>query len=1332
MRKPYEVIHIDKYTNQIDSPVLLLMTRSFKIIGKINRYDNWNISLSGNSPDEITFDVHKFADGIKCPIWDDLIDLKVVDVKGFGRFEISVDYTDNTETVKSVHGYSLEVELGQIPVYELHINDEESMDVDVSQDYDTEGKFTPTVFCNKNDVKHSLLHRVLADKAPHWSIGRVPTYVAMSDKDKPELATGFQRTYTVDGETIYDFLTGTVAEETNVIFIFDTINRIINCYSLCDCIDQETGQVLEYGIGEDTTIFVSKSKLANEISITSNKDSVKNCFRVEGGDDLITDMVRAVNVNGSNYIYQFADFQYNDMSPGLVEKLKSYQDKINSKEIQDKYYGTDGIYTRLCAAFDNLYDLESGRMPNVKIEPSTAKDEYTYLYNNFNNAFVAVNSVNKLGQNDPTVTKNVTAMAQTLVDSRYEVTVVDGTGKYNPATMKWTGRFRITRKTDKNETYPLPSTGNISDFTIDINEDELEYAKQKLEKYLAKSDMLNVDFTISDSPYTNPNGTLNETEIRKYFNQYCLNRLVSFADGYNSCVSILIDVMQKSQDKDATFYNRYLTLYNIVDSIRIARQKEVDDCRASIEKIQAEQIEFQKDLDFQEWLGEYYNEFCSYRREDSYKNDNYISDGLNDAECIAKAKELVDVASKEAKKACVLQRTVSTTLNNLFALPEFEPLYDKFALFNYIRIRTEDEILKLRLLQIDFDGTAVENIGVTFAEQIESVDGTMSDLESVIKQAGSMATSYSSTMRQAKQGSEAQDSIREMYSGGLSAAKTMLKNSDFNEVTMGGFGLLCRNMSNEGSFGDKQLRLIGNGMYLTDDAWKTVKMAVGEITVDNKPTYGIIADTIIGELIVGRELLVGNTNGTVTINGDGITIKNGTIQSANYSPEKSGSKLDLSNGTFDFGGGSLKWDGNTLTTKGDITASKLSTTGGGNLGPWQFGSNAIWRGSESFGNASTMYFGTSGLSIKDKFKVNSNGILTADGADINGKVTATELTATNSGNIGPFFFNTTSMYKGSSSWGATGEGNIYLGNSGFSLSDKLKFNSNNGSLDIKGNITTYDKIIFKHGINETIIGYDGWSQEGQLNTTFSINDALHVSGEAWFSHYIYSDGDITGQSINALKELVVNKNSSFHGNSTFDGLISCSKNITLAHSVQIKGTTDLGNTHRIAQLYKNNADVGGDPVNCIAFGDIDLRTYVVAHDRVYIHAPNGIWTRGTSGPSDRRLKTNFQNLDNRYLILFDNLCQISFNWKDDKNMNRKSLGYIAQEVIEAMHLSGINENETTIVGKAVLPDQETDGEMYSLSYDSLGIVAAYALQDARKRIAEIENKLEMLTRELKY
>lgn len=242
---------------------------------------------------EISFEVNKYINGVLCPIWDDLIDLKIVDVMGFGRFEISVHYTDNTQTVKSVHGISLETELAQIPLYEFHVNDDDAMTMEIpndnKDDFDEHGNFIPTVFYREillDDTseeaekkrKHSLLHRVLADKAPHWHIGSITSHITFSEDEQPESVETFQRTYTCDGTSIYDFLTGEVAKESNVIFTFDTINREINCYSLCDCIDQKTGEILAKGIGEDTNILVSKNKLANEITISSNKDNVKNCF----------------------------------------------------------------------------------------------------------------------------------------------------------------------------------------------------------------------------------------------------------------------------------------------------------------------------------------------------------------------------------------------------------------------------------------------------------------------------------------------------------------------------------------------------------------------------------------------------------------------------------------------------------------------------------------------------------------------------------------------------------------------------------------------------------------------------------------------------------------------------------------------------------------------------------------------------------------------------------------------------------------------------------------------------------------------------------------------
>lgn len=894
-KKPYDVIKIDKYTKKIQVPNLLLMTRSFDIIGKIPHYTDWNISLVGNGMDEISFNVHKYVNGNRCPVWDDLIDLKIVDVRGFGRFEISVDYTDNTETVKSVHGVSLEAELAQIPLYEFHVNDDDAMSMEITEhnadDFDENGSFIPTVFYHrilpddttdeaKKKRKHSLLHRVLADKAPHWSIGYVTPYVTLDEESQPESVDTFQRTYTCDGTTIYDFLTGDVAAESNVIFVFDTINRKINCYSLCDCIDQETGEILAKGIGEDTSILISKRKLANEITISSNKDNVKNCFRIEGGDDVITDMVRVVNMNGSNYIYQFADFQYNDMPEELVKSIKEYHEKLSDQK--DVYYGENGIYTRLCQKYDDLAYYESSMMPEVVISETTAEEQYNKMVEELTDISTTIGVSSFENYNDNLfvgVSNNVEAMADILIDARYKAKVIEGSTSYNSTSHQWTGNIQITRTADDTDYYPKNNTEAYQNkITIKISNDELTYTRQKIEKALSKGSMLDIDFDVAE---------MDDDEIREYFNLYSLNRLKSFYDGYNSCLSVLMAMPADSSVRQE-MYDKYYSRMSIVYDILNIRQAQVDSINADIENIIKEQADFQNKWNFQKYLGDdLYKIFCSYRREDSYTNSNYISDGLSTSECLAKAKELVEAATKEAKKACVLQRTVSTSLNNLFALPEFEPLYESFALFNYIRIRTEDEILKLRLIGVEFNGESVSDINVTFSEQIESIDGTMNDLQSIIQQASSMATSFPSTTLQAQKGAEAQSTISDMFSNGLNAAKTMLASGEDQDVTITKSGIICRRKEDEGYYSPNALRITNNIIGFTRDGWATVSEAIGEILYTDPTTgekswkYGIIAEAIIGKLIAGENMYIGNKDGSVQITGDGIDITNGSIQLTN-------------------------------------------------------------------------------------------------------------------------------------------------------------------------------------------------------------------------------------------------------------------------------------------------------------------------------------------------------------------------------------------------------------------------------------------------------------------
>ena len=76
-------------------------------------------------------------------------------------------------------------------------------------------------------------------------------------------------------------------------------------------------------------------------------------------------------------------------------------------------------------------------------------------------------------------------------------------------------------------------------------------------------------------------------------------------------------------------------------------------------------------------------------------------------------------------------------------------------MYNYVRLETDDEILKLRLIGIDINGSSLSSVNVTFSDQIENIDGGIDDLQSIMEQAKDVNSAFPSTIRQAKQGEEA-------------------------------------------------------------------------------------------------------------------------------------------------------------------------------------------------------------------------------------------------------------------------------------------------------------------------------------------------------------------------------------------------------------------------------------------------------------------------------------------------------------------------------------------------------------------------------------------------
>lgn len=926
--------------NRVEDYTIILSTRDHRYLGQLNgiQSDSVNLTKNLNSANVMSFTLYKYdfirpknflTDEVynqyllaKNQLWDKIVDFRFIYIKELDEYyEIKVSFTDAQETTKTITATSAcEAELSQYNIDLLEVNSEDDV---ARTDY------KETYFYNEDDTSASLLHRVLKDKAPHYTIGHV-------DKSLWKL----KRTFSVSGTNIYDFLTGEVAEQFNCLFQFDSVKREISVYDLytvcnqCGYREEFDHQCPKCGstnisyFGNDTTIFVDKDTLADSITLESNADNLKNCLKLNAGDDLMTATVRLLNPNGSGYIYNLSSFQLEDMPDSIVQRLKEYDVEY------DKNYTTyQGYVEDYYTLQDHLLYLEHSMMPAPTLngEEITATSEAAKLTKDA----LSPAAISKLssGTSLATVNSVLKNYAKLFVRSGYvKVEIANGATleltKKDDGTVtsaKWKGSFIVTNYSDEEDTV------TTDPLEIQITDDMKTFAEQKVLKSISSDDDEESIYSVL---------TIKELKaFKEALPKYSYARLEAFHDSINGVLEVLADMGCGSPDvedetKKSVYTEQYLPYYeklqacieamnNIQTNPEFTYEMDdkkytgcIDDIEAKIEKIKSQMSEINKTLNLQNYLGEEnYKIFCAYRREDTYENSNYFTDGLTNTEIIERAKQYLETANKELKKASELQFTVSAPLKNFLVIKEFEPLVKNFEVGNWIRIKIDGEVKRLRLISCSLNFGSLDTLNVEFSTLTQNEDITY-DAQQLIKSAQSMASSFSYVAKQAEKGNDANSSINDWIDNGLSSANVQLKNNNNEEVTWTKHGILCRSYDEDtGEYSGEQLRITSNLLAYTDDAWKTVKTALGKHIYKyydpNKnqmvegEKYGLTTEFITSGHITGSTIVGG------LIRSDNYKLNNPT---GDYEKDKydcTGSFIDLQNGYFSFGG-KLIWDGESL------------------------------------------------------------------------------------------------------------------------------------------------------------------------------------------------------------------------------------------------------------------------------------------------------------------------------------------------------------------------------------------------------------------------------------
>lgn len=747
---------------QMAPPTLLLCRRDRTVLGALYPVTDLTVTWNLDTCQELSFRVYKEL--LSETLWNGLDQFKLIYIPEFAEyFDLDVAVSETEQSVKTITGKSLcEAELSQIVLYDIEINTES----DISrEDYTVAPVYDP------EHLADSLLLRIL-NKAPHYSIGEVDAEIAEQ-----------VRPFSIHGKDIYAFLTEELSKELNCLVRFDSVHRRISLYAADS-------------YGRDTSVFVDRENLVTSISLNLDKDSVKNTYRIQGGDDSMTAAVAACNPNGTNYIYHFSDTMRHNMSDTLSHALTVYQELYDSR--QQEY--ADNMHSLYASIETTLY-LTSGMMPKETLPDTSATAELAKL----TAETIGTISVQRLSTaSTTTVTNAVLAMAKTLLAPGYLVTAPEAA--YSAATHTWVGRFCVTASANSGDTAESKTT-----ITLPVDENYLNYTKQRIRRSLNQYQV--------------------KSETTYDYSLYGLNPLINFLDAYQACLDILIEMGAADADPNLGLSDLYAFYYQerlLVSHEIQVREGQLKETQAKTDTYLNIRNTIQKALDLRAFLENrsVWEEFCSFRREDSYQNDNYISDGLNDAELFKNAQDLMDTAEAELIQASEPAITMDASLNNLLAIPEFRPLVGQFRLGNWIRLACDGHIYKLRLSSCTLNYADLSTISVTFSNAVSLSSGirTIRQTLSDIKQRRLRQNRSSST----------EDSGLTYVSPNYDPVSDASRN-----VTYHGNCLLGRSYDPDlGDYSGAQLKIIGNSIVFTTDNWATTQTLIGYHSLSDGSTSG--------------------------------------------------------------------------------------------------------------------------------------------------------------------------------------------------------------------------------------------------------------------------------------------------------------------------------------------------------------------------------------------------------------------------------------------------------------------------------------------------------------
>lgn len=833
-----------------------------EILGFVSGISDLVIFPKWGSCSELSFTVYKEVKNKENPCYDKLKKSRLIHVDGFGYFTITEDEEEFEDKVphKSISAYSAEYSLNQKGINLTFITTAGDINSTTSTTIVTSNYF----FYRESQPDKSLLHQLIK-VAPQWSIG----YVSHSLKDK-------SRSFSETDKGLYGFLTNEVSQSYEALFVFDNENYVINAYDTTEVVKK-------------TNIVLSFDNLLKNAKVTELSDDIYTVINVSGAENL---SIAKINPNGTKKLFCLDYYtgvldksasnyyeNYNEwITDNALKKKVLEWEKANKEAIYATGAGSYGYWTALQKKFNLLLLTQQAALNQMQTYYDTAQQNMSLWteYADIDKMMVYVQKRILFGT----------------------ITVKEGWVEYGQA--KSNGWPIVGELETYIGNYVTDSNLNVTRYTYWKNysygcETNLNILKTGGKLYSVRAE----DFSVTGSLNADYNVVSGSTIVAtgEGIAPEVINHSITPSGIYSKysidALTKEIEAIQKERDKivQQYSYDTYFTdeeklaldpfliegsfsddTFIVTDSMQT---KDYSDNSTKIEVIEANGNMVVKTV------GEL-------KQDDIIMDDIYV------------AGQLVDAGYEKLKVVSQPTFSFEAESANFFFIEKFKPFIqqllsieeDKGSLFGSIlNIQLEDDnwvYPYLQELEINYDNpdSFTMKFGNRFrlSDDVYTFNELHNETTSAVSSVGSLLSSVSQPVTNGTI-----DAVTEYTKKTLTAANQSIRATTDNDFIFGSYGIKGRKVSTEegniNGFSPEQLWITNNKICFTDDGWETTKAIFGKFKAfDGSETWGLVAESIVGELIMGNNLIISNSNNTFTVDESGLTITNNNI-SIKMSPD---------------------------------------------------------------------------------------------------------------------------------------------------------------------------------------------------------------------------------------------------------------------------------------------------------------------------------------------------------------------------------------------------------------------------------------------------------------